>query len=292
MVTSMDTDKDSLVFETGDADFEAAVIERSKETPVVVDFWAEWCGPCKALGPMLESLAEEYGGKFVLATVDVDRNPKLAGAFSVRSIPMVLGFRGGNAVASFLGAQPEQAIRDFLVQVLPSAAEQLVAEARTLIDTGNTIAAGAKLRDALAADPRCDTALLAQAELAIARDAPDEALELLDRVTPGTPERHQADRLAAQVRIGDAGEANSQELEELVAGDPNDHKSRYALAQSLAAASRYDQALMHYLEIVRRDRSFDDDGARKAMLDIFELLGNDDELTLQYRADLAKVLFS
>ncbi len=288
----MDSAKDPLIFDAGDSDFEATVLERSKETPVVVDFWAEWCGPCKALGPVLEKLTGEYGGRFALAKVDVDRNQGLAGAFGVRSIPMVLGFRDGRPVASFVGAQPEEAIRDFLAQVLPSAAEEMVTAARALIETGDRDAATAKLNEALEADPRCDGALLASAELAAERNAVDDALELLERITPGTPERQQGDRLAAKIRVGEAEVGNIGALEQRVANDADDHRARIDLAHAFAAASRYDDALRHYLEIVKRDRSFQDDAARKAMLDIFELLGSDHELTERYRTDLAKVLFS
>jgi putative thioredoxin len=288
----MATADNPLVFETGDPDFEAAVLERSEQTPVVVDFWAEWCGPCKALGPVLEALAEEYGGQFVLAKVDVDRNPGLSSAFGVRSIPMVVGFRHGRPVASFLGAQPEAAIRDFLAQVLPSAAETMVAEAARLRAAGDTVAATAKLHDALESDARCDPALLLLAELAIERNATEEALELLERITPGTPERQHADRLSAQIRVGEAAGTDLGELENRVATNPDDHEARLSLAHALAAASRYDEALRHYLEIVKRDRSFQDDAARKAMLDVFEILGGEHELTERYRSELAKVLFS
>ncbi len=288
----MDPDRNSLIFDAGDDDFESAVIERSKETPVVVDFWAEWCGPCKALGPVLEKLTEDYGGRFALAKVDVDHSPQLAAAFGVRSIPMVLGFRDGKAVASFLGAQPEEAIRDFLSQVLPSEAEEMVVEAKALQAGGDLVAAETKLRAALESAPRSDKVLLALAELAIEKRESDEALELLERIAPGTPERQRADHLSAQIRVRDAGAADVAGLRERVARDPDDHRARSSLAHALAAGSRYEEALPHYLEIVKRDRSFDDDGARKAMLDIFELLGNEHELTQQYRAELAKVLFS
>jgi putative thioredoxin len=283
----------SLVYDASDADFETAVVEHSRHTPVVVDFWAEWCGPCRTLGPLLEDLAAEYGGKFVLAKVDVDQNPQLAAAFGVRSIPMVVGFRDGRPLASFLGAQPEAAIRDFLAQLLPSPAEEMVAEARELLGRGDRIAAGAILRDAVEADPRCDGALLALAELAADRDDVEEALELLARIAPGSPERQEADRLAARLRIAAAGgaAADTRELENRLAADPDDHSARFALAQSLAASSRYEEALQNYLEIVRRDRAYDDDAGRKAMLDVFDVLGNDHELTERYRSELAKVLF-
>jgi putative thioredoxin len=288
----MNSEPTQLIFPASDANFESTVLERSAAIPVVVDFWAEWCGPCHALAPVLEGLVKEYGGRFVLAKVDIDRSPQLAGAFGVRSIPMVMGFRNGRALASFVGAQPESAIRQFLDRLLPSPAEEMVAEAGQLIERGDATAAETRLREALAIDPRCDAALLALAEIAHGSSRHDEALELLESIAPGTPQRPVADRLAAAIRVGTAaGGANETELRQRLAGDAGDHATRFALAQTLAAGSHYEEALAHYLEIVKRNRAFDDDAGRKAMLDLFDLLGNDHELTERYRSELAKVLF-
>lgn len=286
----MDTRADEWIFAATETNFENAVVARSNEVPVVVDFWAEWCGPCHALAPVLEGLAAEHGGRFLLAKVDIDRNPQLAAAFGVRSIPMVLGFRAGRVVASFVGAQSEGAIREFLTRILPSPAEQATAAALDLLAAGDSAAAEARLRLALELDVRCDAALLALAQIAHASGRDADALELLDRVAPGSPQRGDADRLAAQIRVG-AGGGDIAELEQRLAGDAGNLAARYALAQALAAAGQYEPALTHYLEMVARDRSFDDDAGRKAMLELFDLLGNDHELTQRYRSALAKILF-
>ncbi len=279
------------VIEAGDQDFETAVIGRSQETPVVVDFWAPWCGPCRTLGPLLEHLAEEYRGEFILAKVNVDQNPNLSAALNIQSIPLVMGFRNGQVVSEFVGAQPEVAVREFLAAVLPSDADRLAAAGKQLLDEGKEAEAEASFQRALQLDARCGEALLGLADLRTKRNEYDEALALLDRVGGG-PARQEADRLAAEIRIRQGAGGDEQSLRAKVAAHPADLEARFLLAQVLAAASRHEEALQEYLEIVRRDRSFRDGAARKAMLDVFELLGADSELTSRYRSELAKVLFS
>jgi putative thioredoxin len=283
--------KAAWVIDVGDPDFESAVIERSRHTPVVVDFWAPWCGPCRALGPLLERLAEEHQGAFVLARVNVDNAPALSAALRISSIPMVIGFRDGAAVAEFVGALPEAEVRAFLVRVLPSEADRLVADGEQLRSSGRTADAEAVFRRALELDARCERALLALATVRSDRGEDREAIGLLDRIGPG-PVRAAADRLAAEIRVREGAGGNEHALRAKVEADPADLESRLLLAQVLAAASRHAEALDQYLEIVRRDRGFRDEAARKAMLDIFALLGQQDDVTVHYRSELAKVLFS
>ena len=279
------------VIETGDRDFETAVIERSKRTPVVVDFWASWCAPCRTLGPILERLADEQRGAFVLAKVNVDQNPGLSRALNVQSIPMVLGFRDGQVVAEFVGALPEAAVREFLAKILPGEADHLATAARQQLAEGETGRAEGTFRQALDLDARCGPALLGLAGILADRREYVEALQLLDRVGPG-PARPDADRLAAEIRIRQAGGGDEHALRAKLAADPADLATRLVLGQVLGAAARYPEALEEYLEIVRRDRAFRDGAARKAMLDIFDLLGAGNEIVDRYRSELAKVLFS
>ena len=279
------------VIDATDRDFESAVIDRSQHTPVVVDFWAPWCGPCRTLGPLLERLAEEHHGGFILAKVNIDENPGLSQALNIQSIPMVLGFCDGKLVAEFVGALPEAAVRQFLAKLLPSEADQLATAAAQLREAGKHAEAEAAFQRALQLDVRCEAALFGMAGILADRNEYDEALKLLDRIPPGAV-RQDADRLAAEIRVRQGGGGDEAGLRAKLATNPADLESRLLLGQVLAAASQYEDALGEYLEIVRRDRSFRDGAARKAMLDIFDLLGGDSPITNHYRSELAKVLFS
>lgn len=279
-----------FILDVTDADFETAVLERSRQVPVVVDFWAPWCGPCRTLGPLLEALTAEHAGTFVLAKVNIDENPGLAAAFRIQSIPMVIAFRDGAVANHFVGALPEPGLRDFLAQLLPSEGEQLARAGTDLLAGGKLGEAEASFRQALERDPRTAEALIGLARILAERGEVDDALTLLGRVGPG-PRSQEADRLAAALRIRQSGAGDETELRARVDTHPDDLDSRFTLAQALAARGAHGEALQHYLTIVQRDRSFRDDGARKAMLDIFELLGPGHDLVQEYRSELAKVLF-
>jgi putative thioredoxin len=280
----------AFVFDATDATFERDVLERSKTTPVVVDFWAPWCGPCRTLGPLLERLTAEHAGAFLLAKVNIDENPGLAGAFRVQSIPMVVGLRDGQLAGHFVGAQSESAVRDLIARLLPGPGETLGDEGQALLAAGQLAEAEAVFRQALAKDPRAGAALVGLAQVHAERGEDDAALALLEQVEPG-PGRQDADRLAAAIRIRQVGAVDTAALRERVAADPKDLDARFGLAQALAAAGQYEEALQHYLAIVAQDRSFRDDAARRAMIDVFDLLGSGDELADRYRSELAKVLF-
>lgn len=274
--------------DVGDDDFEREVLQRSATTPVVVDFWAPWCGPCKTLGPVLERLADAHAGAFVLAKVNVDEAPAVAQAFRVQSIPAVKGFRDGALVAEFVGAQPESVVRELLARILPTEADRLVADAAGLDATG----AIAKLEAALALEPRHGRALLALARLRADAGDTAEALQLIERVTPPSPVLAEAERLAAELRMQSGDAADVAALRARVAADASDLGARLALGRALAAEKQYEPALDELLAVVKKDRKFDDGAARKAMLDVFEVLGGDDPLVDRYRSELAKVLFS
>jgi putative thioredoxin len=281
------------VLDVGDAEFAREVIERSAELPVIVDFWAPWCGPCRQLGPALERVVEAQGGAVRLAKVNVDQSPQVARRFGVQSIPLVIAFKGGRPVAEFVGAQPESVLRRFVAGLLPSEADRLVAEALELRSGGHANAAEERLRAALAKDARHPEALLALARLLGERGEAAPALELLERVSaaPG-PIEQAAEKLAAELRTAaTAPAADLAALRAAAAAAPDDLAAQLALGRALAAARRYEEALPVLLGVVERDKSFDDEAARKAMVDLFGLLGSDHPLVSEYRSALARVLF-
>ncbi len=276
----------SFVTDTTTARFGADVLQRSRDVPVVVDFWAAWCGPCKTLGPILERAADDYEGAFHLVKVDVDANQDLARQFGVQGIPTVVAFRDGRPVARFTGALPDRAVREWLDALQPTEADLTVDRARDAELAGDMAAAEALFREVVADIPDHLEAGTGLAGLLIARGATDEALGVLDRL----PTTGEVEKLRAAARVTQAQDEDIPALEAAAAAAPDDPAPRLELARALAAKAEYEPALDNMLAVVASKGDLKEE-ARLAMLDIFELLGNEHPLTQAYRKQLANALF-
>jgi putative thioredoxin len=260
------------VVEVTDATFEQVVIEGSKDRPVVVDLWADWCGPCKSLGPILERVAEERAGAFMLAKLDIDANrvgQELLAAVQSQGIPTVVAFRDGAPVSLFIGAYPEEAVNDFVDSILPTEADQLAGEAEAQVAAGDVVAGEEDFRDALEKDPDNAEAKTGLARILAARGEIDAARDL---VTPLLPDPD-AERVMSQIRVTEWGDLEG--------------AGTLASAKRLAAKGRWREALDGMLGALQDER----DDARAAMVDVFAVLGDDDPLVPEYRRRLASALF-
>ena len=281
-----------FAFDVSIEEFEAKVLIPAETVPVVVDFWAPWCEPCKVLKPMLEKLAEEYKGRFILAKVNSDESPELAQHFGVRSIPSVKVLFQGQLVDEFNGAIPESQIRAFLDRIaLPEGPEQI-----NLREQAAALVAEGKLDDALAilvqasqANPQDQAIQLDAVDVLMQLGRKDEAKQLLAGDYANEPER--ANALRARLALLD-GAADTAPLEARLAANPDDHAARLELAKAYAAQSRFREALEAALEVVRRDRFFDEGAGRKAILALFEALSGEqyDDLVREFRRKLSAAL--
>jgi len=276
------------------ATFEDDVITASRERLIVVDFWAPSCGPCRMLSPLLERLAVAAAGAWTLVKVDVDENQSLSGRYGVQGIPAVKAFRDGRVVAEFVGAQPEVSVRRFLDRLLPTPADLAAAEGRRLAEDGDPAGAEAAYREALAADADHAPALLRLGSLLDESGRPDDALETLSAILPRTPQAAEAAPIIARLRLArEAGGAPGlDQARQALARDPRDPAANLALGQALAGRGNYAEALPHLLAVVQRDKAYQNGAARTAMLAIFDALGADDPLTLDYRHKLASALYA
>jgi len=278
------------VVEVNERDFQAQVLERSRTTPVVVDFWAPWCGPCRVLGPTLERLAAESKGAFVLAKVNVDNNQRLAQMFHVQGIPAVKAFRDGQVVDEFTGALPDSQVRAWLKRIAPARENSALAGAIEL-EERDPAEAAARYRLALGDDPDSAEALLGLGRLLV-QQGDREGAEALRQVPADAPEYASAQGwLALADFFAQANGHAPAELATQVWAHPNDLEARYQLAALLARQRQYAEAIEQLLAIVERNRGFRDDGARKALLALFVALGDQNPLTVEGRRKLANALF-
>lgn len=271
--------------------FDAEVVTRSRDTPVLVDFWAAWCGPCQVLMPLLSKVAHEYAGKFVLAKVNTDEEQKLAGAYGIRGLPTVKLFRNGKVVGEFSGVQPEKTIRALLDAHIPRESDLLADAALGEYNAGRIESAFTKLRAAVTSDPKNDRVRLRLAQALIEQGHDNEGEEVLRGLTIGGAAQPEAAAVMARlefVRI--AGRETVAALAARHAEAPDDLDTRYRLGAAHVLQGEHEVGLEQFLEIVRRDRRFKDGAAHKAMLAVFNLLGNQNELVKRYRVQLSLAL--
>ncbi|HLO63949.1 MAG TPA: tetratricopeptide repeat protein [Azonexus sp.] len=281
-----------FAFDVSIEEFEAKVLIPAETVPVVVDFWAPWCEPCKVLKPLLEKLAEEYKGRFILAKVNSDENPELAQHFGVRSIPSVKVLFQGQLVDEFNGALPEKQIREFLDRIaLPAGPEQV-----NLREQAAALVAESKLEEALAvlvqasqANPQDQAIQLDAVDVLMQLGRNDEAKQLLAGEYANEPDR--ANALRARLALLD-GAADTAPLEAKLAANPDDHATRLELSKAYAAQSRFREALEAALEVIRRDRFFNEGAGRKAILALFEALSGEqyDDLVREFRRKMSAAL--
>jgi len=273
--------------DVGLADFDLHVVEESTRRPVVVDFWAPWCGPCKSLKPILEKLASEYGGAFLLAKINSDENQELATRYAVRGIPSVKAFVNGQVVDEFSGALPEGEVRAFLDRLIPSPADELRMQAADARLAGDAAAALQWLAEASKLDPQHMGVRLDAAEILLDLGEAGEARRLIqsvpDDIDPRVPQ------LKARLQFSGAAGEDADALRARVGADGNDLDARLKLANLLVAAGEHEAGMDQLLEIVRRDRGFGDDVGRKTLLSVFDLLGGGEPVG-RYRRMLARAL--
>jgi putative thioredoxin len=278
--------------ETGTETFERDVLQASARVPVLVDFWAPWCAPCRALKPVLEKLAGEYKGRFVLAKVNSDEHPQLSARYGVRGIPNVKAFVDGKLADEFTGALPESGVRAFIDRLIPTPGEKLRRTARSLVNQGDFDEAERNLRSGLELEPENHEIRLDLVELLLAKNSHAEA----DQLFAPIPERERderADRLYSVLALWKKSREMPAiaELEAKLAADPKDLNSRLALGERLVADMRFEPALAALLEVVRGDRGALRTSARKLMVDVFRMAEDQDELVSKYRKLLAGALY-
>lgn len=274
------------------ATFQKDVVEKSMETPVVVDFWAPWCQPCQQLGPVLEKLAAEYGGKFLLAKINTDEEPQIAQAFGIQSLPTVFALVQAQPVDQFVGMLSEEQIRQWLAPLIPSPAQQLAREAMALAET-DPKAAEAKYREAMLLDPKEDSLRICLANVLLKQNRFEECASIIEALAARGFLEPDAERIKSEldVRMAAAESGGVEEARKASEADPSNLILRIRLADAYAAASQHRKALEICLEVVKQDYGEARGEAKTTMVKIFDMLGPASELTGEFRRQLATALY-
>lgn len=283
--------KETWLMDVDQTTFDQDVVARSHDVPVLVDFWAPWCGPCRTLGPILENVVMEMAGRCLLAKVNSDQNQSIAKQYHVRGIPAVKLFVKGAVVDEFTGALPERAVRQFLERALPSPRDRLAQQADECLERGQEAQARTIYADILAQDPMHVPALMGMTRLLLKENDPAAAHTLFERLPRQAIESPEGKRLHAQLTF--AGETDGLEpWARKVADHPQDLEARLALGRGLVKTGHYEEGMEQFLEVVRQDKTFQEAAGRKALLQVFDLLGPAHPSVALFRAKLSALLFA
>ncbi len=287
--------KSDLIKEGSDADFMADVIEASKTQPVIVDFWATWCGPCRQLTPALEKAVMAAKGAVKLVKIDVDKNPAYAGQLRVQSIPTVYAFVDGKPVDGFMGAVPDSQLKTFIDRLAgeapPSQADELLAMAFESLEVGDVGGAAQAYAQVLQLEPENLKAIAGLARCYLTGGDVERATEVVAMAPEGAKDA-ELDSVRAALTLASEAGAETADLDRRLAADPDDHEARFELAKALAGRGDMAGAADHLLTIIARDREWNDQAARKQLLTVFEAVGYSSDVAKQGRRKLSSILFS
>lgn len=286
------SENSAWIIDITEENFETEVIQQSEQTPIVIDFWAPWCGPCQQLAPLLEKLVEEFQGKFRLAKINIDEQQGLAAAFRVESIPTVVAFQNGQPVDHFQGILPEETLKEWITQLIPSPLQILLQEGQAAEETDPTLAE-TKYREAAALDPGNDAIKLRMAAVLVKQSRFDECTQIINELETRGFLEPEAEQIKSQLELQAASdEAGGVEVARAtLAADPDNAELKIALADALAISNKHEEALEICLSIIEQDKAGAGVEAKATMLKIFDLLGPQSTLTGTYRRKLATLLY-